>query len=162
MRKEGIESKKKIRVAFMELMKYEPYDEITIKQICMKANVSRQTFYNHYENKDVIFSDLYMELLEELCIAKMNSIDYFYSDEFLNILIDTFDEWSDLFVALKKWDVLHYLTKNNLDMIASLIINKTEDDYIKKYPNYFLNYIYEPLTSICLNWIYGGKKESKE
>ncbi|MCD7951157.1 MAG: TetR/AcrR family transcriptional regulator [Erysipelotrichaceae bacterium] len=162
MRKEAKQSKEKIIQSFISLLKNKPYDQITITEICQKAHVSRQTFYSHYQNKDVIFSDLYLNMLNELCIPKMTNINYFYSDEFFKTMIDSFDKWSDLYLTLKQWDVLNYLTKNNIDLIAQIIVDKTNDPYIRSYPNYFINYIYEPLTSICLNWVLNGKQESKE
>ncbi|MCD7808354.1 MAG: TetR/AcrR family transcriptional regulator [Erysipelotrichaceae bacterium] len=101
MRKEALQSKKKIIQAFTSLLKNKPYELITITEICQKASISRQTFYSHYQNKDVIFSDLYLNMLNELCIPKMNDINYFYNDEFIKTMIDTFNKWSDLYLSLK-------------------------------------------------------------
>ncbi len=162
MRQEALQSKEKIIQAFTSLLKNKPYDQITITEICYNAQISRQTFYAHYKNKDVIFSDLYLNMLNELCIPKMNDINYFYSDEFVKTMIDSFDKWSDLYLSLKKWDVLDYLTKDNVNLISQIIKDKSDDPFIQAYPEYFISYIYEPLTSICLNWVLNNKHETKE
>ena len=45
--------------ALLELMKTTPYDKITVRDICRKADLSRQTFYNLFQSKEEI---LYYQL----------------------------------------------------------------------------------------------------
>lgn len=40
--------------ALLSLMNSMPYSKITVKNICTKADLSRQTFYNFFETKDDI------------------------------------------------------------------------------------------------------------
>ena len=48
---QAIESRQQIRDALLTLMETNPYQEITITQICKQANVVRQTYYRNFEFK---------------------------------------------------------------------------------------------------------------
>lgn len=40
----------KMNIALIELLKERSFSEITVSEICKKANVNRSTFYSHYTN----------------------------------------------------------------------------------------------------------------
>ncbi len=52
------QSKYKICKAFINLLETKELHEITISEICTLANVSRNTFYNHYANTSNITKDI--------------------------------------------------------------------------------------------------------
>lgn len=155
-------SKKQIIDAFTYLLRTTPYDQIKINDICKQAKVSRQTFYAHYSNKDEVFQLFHSEMLFSKCIDKMTSIDYFYSDEFILNIFNFYDEWSDLYKGLRKWDLLPYLSSHALVFIMNQIEQITQNPMIINHLSYFLSYVYEPITAIAMKWIENGKKESVE
>lgn len=56
--------------ALLTLMETKPYSKITVKDICQKADLSRQTFYNFFDAKDDIIlfciKRCYLEMMEGL------------------------------------------------------------------------------------------------
>lgn len=54
-----MKSKEKIEEAMLQLMEHNSFDEITISEICGKADVARRTFYNNFTAKE--------EVLKEKC-----------------------------------------------------------------------------------------------
>lgn len=54
-----MKSKEKIEEAMLLLMQQDSFEEITISEICGKADVARRTFYNNFSGKD--------EVLKEKC-----------------------------------------------------------------------------------------------
>lgn len=67
-------TKKILKDSLLELMMKTPFDKITIKDICSLSNVSRSTFYSHYEDiysllkdfeKDIYKSHKIEELINE-------------------------------------------------------------------------------------------------
>ena len=162
MRQEAVRAKYNIIIATIELLKTKPYDKISIKEICENARVSRQTFYAHYTSKDDVFRNFYIEMFNDLCLNKISNISYFYSDEFVISIINFYDQWSELFIVLNRWNLLSILTKDSINIINDLILEICDVPYINDYPSYFLSFIYEPLTSVCLKWVLNNKKESKE
>lgn len=148
--------------AAAKLLKRTPFDKITITLLCKEANLSRQTFYSYYDNIDDVIKDAYMNMFKDKCMTKMNSIDYFYSDEFLKNTIECFQRESDFFLALDRWEMLRFFSKESVDLHLSIIKSISDDSIISKYPDYFLSFIFEPVCSICLKWIKSGQKESPE
>lgn len=57
-----LKTKASLRDAMLALMVQRGWDEMTIQEICDKANVGRSTFYVHYQSKD----DLLLEGLNDL------------------------------------------------------------------------------------------------
>ena len=56
-KKARIKTKNLISLGLYSLMLRHNYDEISVKDICEKAGVSRMSFYRYYNNKDDIFKD---------------------------------------------------------------------------------------------------------
>ncbi len=53
-------SKKAIREALIRLSRTKPYTEISVRELCREAKVSRSTFYNNYR----FFNDVVVEMSE--------------------------------------------------------------------------------------------------
>lgn len=55
-------TKKKLKAALTALVREQPFEHITVAELCRRANVSRITFYTHYGDKyelaDSFFEDL--------------------------------------------------------------------------------------------------------
>ena len=47
-----------IRSALVELMEEKPFERITIKELCERADVNRTTFYLHYSDQRSVFNDV--------------------------------------------------------------------------------------------------------
>ncbi len=56
---------KKFKTAFSELLGKSPYDELTIVQVADAANVTRQSFYYHYESMDDFVFDIISDGLDD-------------------------------------------------------------------------------------------------
>ena len=71
-RKTNVVNKKKspttkqiISLSLYKLLFKKEYDEITVKEICEEAGISRMSFYRYYDKKDDIFIDYCDERFEE-------------------------------------------------------------------------------------------------
>ncbi len=89
--------------ATLRLLNKEPMNSLTVKQICIEANVSRSTFYLHYtEPRDVV-----EQLYNEVAVTLTNILDNFdFSSNSLDadkLLEDIFEEvemYKDYFAVL--------------------------------------------------------------
>ena len=52
-----------LRAALQQLMETVSFDDIKVKQICKKSNVSRMTFYSHFSDKYALLDNLYDDFL---------------------------------------------------------------------------------------------------
>ena len=84
----------KIFNAFNKLIQTKSFDDITVLEICQKANVSTSSFYRHYKDKYDVMNDNYKRILDQYINSKQN---HNYEDVFIN-----------LFTMSKE---LHYLIK---------------------------------------------------
>lgn len=68
-------TEEKIITAFLKLLSQKPVSKITVREICENANITRTSFYGHYE-------DIYslMRQVEHDVTIKMLSFYYFPSD----------------------------------------------------------------------------------
>lgn len=68
-----VRSQKLIQEAFLALLTEKEFDEITVKDVTERADISRKTFYLHYVDKydllDVIINKL-IEELDQICEQK--------------------------------------------------------------------------------------------
>lgn len=105
----AIKSQNWIVTAILNLMKEKPYKQITVKDICEKADLSRQTFYNFFETKeDVLRYCLrthYEKQYEEL--AQKDSVTL---EDAMIACTTVLDE---------NQNVIRLLTDNQLDSIIS-------------------------------------------
>ena len=60
-------------------MREKPYDDISVTDISDKADVSRYTFYNHYESKDALLLSVVDETLDQM----FQGIDLFKAEQYL-------------------------------------------------------------------------------
>ena len=75
-----IKTKKLIRNSFVELSKHISYQKISIKDLCDKAMINRNTFYLHYQNKDDLVKELINDTIEKYKGAIMPLIARFFID----------------------------------------------------------------------------------
>ncbi|WP_232698681.1 TetR/AcrR family transcriptional regulator [Brevibacillus daliensis] len=61
-----VRTKRMIRDAFTELIKEKGFDEMTVKDITMKADINRGTFYLHYRDKYDLLEQSEEEIIEGL------------------------------------------------------------------------------------------------
>jgi len=64
-----------IKEAFLILLDHKSLDEITIKEICLEANINRATFYRNYNDIYDLFEQIEKELILEAFPNGINSYD---------------------------------------------------------------------------------------
>lgn len=152
---------RKIYISLIELLKIYDYEKLTITQMCQHAHISRQTFYTYYQNKDDVIKSFLDYILKERLLDKIDS-DYFSSFEYVHYVVELYDLHDSFFIALEKWNILDYLSKDNQEIIKKLFKEKTKNEYIQKYSQYYYLSFFSSIHSICMEWIHSGKKETKK
>lgn len=69
-------TKQVLRETFLELLLEKPASEITVTEICAKADVNRTTFYLHYDD---VF-DLLHKIEDTFFDAMVSAIDHYYGN----------------------------------------------------------------------------------
>lgn len=158
------QSKQWLVESLLSLMEEKPYKDITIKEICEKALLSRRTYYRNFNSKDEILS-LYMSkiykeyvdmLSEENDLSLKNvSIIYFYFCK--NNL--------DFLLILKKNNLLHLVLQKYDEFLPSIF--NTFRGHLNLYKSqehleYALSFNTGGLWNILIKWLSDGAKKSPE
>lgn len=109
----ALQSQQWIINSLLDLMKEKEYQQITIRDICKKADLSRQTFYNIFEQKEDIL---------RYCLQKsyQAQFDKLRDTEAISVqqIVDAFEA-----VLEEENELIQLMLKHKLDMI---ILNEIE------------------------------------
>ena len=118
-----VKTKKQLLQAFKELLLlYDDFMNITVKELCDKAGVSRKTFYLHYSQVDELLSDIEDEYIED-----------FYE------LTKDFDYFQDLEKIVKAYFDLNESVPLYKKMATSSVYFYNKEFSRKKAINYFVS-----------------------
>lgn len=115
--KTAVKSQKLIAESFFELLQEKAYYDVSIKEICTKAGISRQTFYSLYGTKeDVIRFYLAETFAEWRRQAKTNGVNSLYDLILFFLLgITEDDKLSQLYSSEVLGGILADILKEHLD-----------------------------------------------
>ena len=105
-------TRRDLRKSILELLKSNPLEKISVKEICDHAMVNRITFYKYYEDKYLLLDDALNEIKDNI----LNSIPKSKSFE-------SIDEASAYFVGILE-TVIKYI-EDNLNFIYALEQNSS-------------------------------------
>lgn len=108
MNKRNEKTKRLISIAFYSLLLKRRFDDITISDICKKANVSRMSFYRHYNSKEdifVVFSDeRFAEFFDDVVRRQEPTLEAFINSLF--VYFKTYSRQILILVQSKKENIL--------------------------------------------------------
>lgn len=120
-----MKSKEKIEEAMLSLMKENSFEELTISEICGKADVARRTFYNNFSGKEEVLREKCVRIIEEMTEGfGWNRVDpYLWVKEGMNGFFE---------ISYRNRDFLHALERNKLSYIFEneLYQMLSVDDYL--------------------------------
>lgn len=71
-------TKKLLKEALISLLEVKSLDNITVKEICEKANINRVTFYDHYFDKEELHNEIIFDIENDIVkeFKKDNSLHH--------------------------------------------------------------------------------------
>ena len=125
VRKEDLrvkKSKQAIKEAFIELVEIKGFDKVSVCDIATKANINRNTFYLHYEDKE----DLIRKILSE-------SVGKVYN-KLVGYNISSFDKIDETQIH---WGIrnLLRLIEPEMELYRIIILDKTVNGYFATVSN---------------------------
>ncbi|RIP07912.1 TetR/AcrR family transcriptional regulator, partial [Staphylococcus gallinarum] len=97
-------TKQAIKNAFIQLLNKKDLEKITIQDITELADINRGTFYLHYEDKYILFSDIEDEYISDLADDML-----FYKDMTKGLNIEAF---AKVFSEKVLKNIMVYINKN--------------------------------------------------
>lgn len=125
--------------ALLSLMDSMPYSKITIKNICMQADLSRQTFYNFFETKDDIIRFCIQKCYTEM-MSHLSQKSPLQLTDIIEQMAKTFNQHQQLIQTI----INHHLDNLLETEIARAIhlftkhVKSDSDDSLSQYSEAFL------------------------
>ena len=128
----AINTEKAINEAFIKLLKKKKILDITVTEICQKAGCSRNAFYSHFEDKDMLYNNLITKGIENikkdcvLSVSKKEDITEMISLEYMKSLLNSMK---------KERKLLFILFSQNKNDVQKKIADLVFDSFIKNAKN---------------------------
>lgn len=146
----ALRSREWFRSALLDLLGNKKFVQITVKDLCRKADLSRQTFYQIFASKEEVLEYHFMTLFEEFSkeCGDFSSISlselvyqffhFFYEQRaFVNVLIEN--------------NMTHLLEQQFEVYLCKIAFFRDKND-TDDYPDYTLAYVAGALNQILIHW----------
>lgn len=148
------QSRNKIREALLTVMKQYDFKEITVTQIVQEAQLSRQTFYRLFPDKEEVlmlcFEAFFME-----CLALIKSQNIHHYWEVVQVYFDFWESKKETLLLFKKNGLLpflfEYFYQHSAEVFAFVRSSETVDAFSRQLP-YLLAYAVGGMHSMLLKW----------
>ena len=100
----SVRSKSLLKKAFLSLLQDEPLASISVSQICSQAQLTRPTFYNHFDSKEAIAAAMVDDILEGFS-EHMRQSKVGSTQDMLRLFLDYWES---------QWGLLQLLSNNGL------------------------------------------------
>lgn len=146
----ALRSKQWLHDALLQILEKKQYSQISVKDICLQADLSRQTFYKIYKSKDEIM-EYHFTLLFHDFIQKCN---HYRDTSVFQIILCFFQFFLDnkaFFSTLVENNMTELLT-NQLEQYLHQVNLFQHYSSKQKFPEYDAALIAGSLTRILIHW----------
>lgn len=153
-------TKKNIKQIFKELLLTENISNITIKEIALKANIERKTFYLHYSSIQDLINEIMLDINKSFNDSLNNYIiqnnGYDIKDIF-NVINNIILKNYELFQKIAHNDSYSYFRECFENILRDGIITILEGAYHITKPNryYYATFFASGITKLYLSWLKG-------
>ena len=140
----SIKTRNLIKKTFAELInEKKELEKITVTELVKRAELTRSTFYTHYDNIYEVAHDYELQTIELLCSedlklhSKQDIIDYF--DNIIKCLKDNEETYKLLLSANESLLFLEKLKKIASCKIYDALKNDSKDKYLELNISFFMN-----------------------
>lgn len=159
-------TKKALITTFSDLLETKSFDNITIQDLCEKANVRRSTFYRHFNDKYDLLNHIVGTLIEYFRTLHLPEIDPKIPRQFFN----KFMKDILLFISDNKAMVKSVISINIYSEVYQILYNqiyavvKRQIEFDKQIGQFYIDeFIYGEflaggILSVILNWIQYGQQ----
>lgn len=166
MDKRIIKTKNNIKRTLIKMLAETPFEDITVKELCERAETSRITFYTHYSDKNELAYDIFGDMSniaidEYHRLQNENNPNKEIVLDYMNILycvLNTFECNYDFFshTLQSESPALNYMYSKLID---ELVGQKIEKDRERLNPRYSLTMTRDFICSGLRGFIAAGRAE---
>lgn len=153
-----------IREALLQLMKTTPFQKITIADICNAADISRPTFYFHYEDKFALLDEIGENMLISANLDSIVSLSIDDNDEIFGTILNLvriIEENAEVYkICVLERGVNSRLPRQITEQLENTIIRywQERDMFdVQPYKDYVVNFIQSAFNSVISCWLSRGE-----
>jgi AcrR family transcriptional regulator len=154
-----------LKRSLLELLRVQPIDKVTVKDICEKADINRGTFYTHYTDPFDLLTQIENELFDEILVYIQSSLK---ADAISGLLVRIFESIlknSDLCKVLfgdfgdKAFlNRIMYVARDGSVAAWKKMIPAVRDEQMELLYLFYAN----GCVAIIQHWVLSGMKESPQ
>lgn len=157
-------TKKAIMYAFLEILEEKTLDKITVKDICERSEINRNTFYYYFDNvHDVLYSIFEME--KKLVLKEVGEDDTFLEEykKSASIVLNNKKAIFNIYES-KSGDIL----RNYFDAVTMSFVKRAVEKAANGYQiseeniNYISHFYTNAICGTTMKWIEKGMPPYKE
>lgn len=121
-----------LRNAFTQLLHEKDFSQITVKELCGRADINKSTFYLHYKDLYDLASRMKRQLLESVyaIIAEYDILDFAAcSSEIWTRILELFQESNCLYITFLTSPTLFSLNPTLEESLISPLMSKTRTEH---------------------------------
>ena len=157
-------TKKVVKESFLTLLEEKPVSEITVTELCQKADINRGTFYTHYLDIFNLYETIIDELLQSI-VSELECMEEDICHEPVYNVLEIIYKDKDLFFTIVKWEdndsLLERLFVIFHKSFTDMISKSFKVEYLK-YVDYCYQFIVGGSIAVLTNWITNGYKADKK
>lgn len=166
-----------LREALIELLEEQGLENITVNDLCSRANVTRGTFYNHYQDKDALLVAFENEVLAELAeferrmgdLGMGSVLHHIARKKPLPFLVELFEylrsQGDFLHAALGPGGDVKFgprLRDSLCTQIVESILHEQYRDNPTPFVGYYVAFFASAYLGVITRWIETGMRETSE
>lgn len=160
----AVQTKNRIRWAFLELLKEKDISHISVSEICRKAGIHRTTFYVHYQDVADLMDHLKAEMYRQIMDMFVEEGKGMRPDGFRQ-LFELVARHREFFVSLQEtagrldltYERLPRELQGRIDGVMAVMGYASREELL-----YHQTFFCEGLSAVIRRWIKGGCRESPE
>ncbi len=140
-----------LKRSLIELMKEKNINELSVKEICEKADVNRSTFYKHYSTITGLYEDVISDITENFNIIGLSAKKdgTMFTAKYFESILNYVENNRDLFLVI--------LSKNGNIGFGEFLVQNTDqfiqDENIGELTKYCMYFVVSGMTSIIWKWL---------
>lgn len=169
-------SQEAIKDALVDLLKDKSIEQITVSDLAKSADINRSTFYLHYKNIEDLIESIEGELAEYITL----SVSHIETDQMINDpqallqiftkLLEAVKSESNLILALMdnpskattRVTIEQVIENIIIERMQGLVYTNQDEQDLEVSPTYVAVIFSSLFTSILIEWLSNGLKESPD
>ena len=161
---QSAQRQREIEECFLDLLRYNHYEDVTITEICKKMNMPRKSFYRYFDGKDGIVQSMIHHLVMEYgsTQVQVNGMEGVTLKKEFDVYFSFWKSNADILSVLDKSGLIGRL----IECVSGFAMN--EYDYVRRYLSdtddegkmVAYQFLVSGLMTMMIGWYRGGFKES--